>query len=247
MKTIKKVSLVSTLAFFYAMPMFLQAQKESIPLGAGQKVVINKIENGDMQNYSSTIVLNDIRKQLIMAGQNYQTNYGIYATIEIGKSSMGENYKTLKSIEFEIVNYKPTYFIGIDSIIAHTTKDLKGFTLKIYTRAMSDKNTNSLDKEIIKNIHFEKDSYLHCERILNPMFPNLNAKGNPILMSDGSVSCAPDDGKAFDFEFFYKDGQFVMPRKNYDNLKLSDETYLNESASGMPGFRCKQSFNKISF
>ncbi len=228
-------------------PKLSEAQNNESVMGKGQKVVISKIKNDPVQEYSSTIDLTDNRKQLIMAGQNYQTNYGIYAKIDMAKSSMGEGYKTLKNVEFEIVNYKPTYFIGIDSIIVSTTKALDGLTFKIYTRALSDKTTFSLSENELKNIHFENGSYLHSGRILNPMFPKINESGFPVLLNDGRIACKPDNGKAFDFEFFYKDGQLVVSKENYDIIKLSEETYLNEMPSGLPGFRCKQSFNKIVF
>lgn len=246
MKTIKKVILVSTLFLFFMTPHFLEAQAKKDPVGDGL-MVVRKIVGNPMEDYSSTVDLNDDRKQLIMAGQNYQTNYGIYASIEIGDSSLGADFKTFKSMEFEIVNYKPTYFIGIDSVVVSTTKALDGLTFKIYTRALSDKSTYTLNEDVLKNIHFEQGSYLHSERTLNPMFPEFDSRGNPKLMSDGSIACKSDDGKAFDFEFFYKDGQLVVPKENYDIIKLSEEMYLNEMPSGMPGYRCRQSFNKIIF
>lgn len=244
MKTITKVTLLSSLAVFFLTPLFLMAQTD--PMGDGL-MVVRKIAGNPMQAYSSTLDLNDDRKQLIMAGQNYQTNYGIYASIEIGDSSLGAEFKTFKSVEFEIVNYKPTYFIGIDSVVVSTTKALDGLTFKIYTRGLSDKRTYALNEDVLKNIHFEQGSYLHSERTLNPMFPEFDSSGNPKLMSDGSIACKSDDGKAFDFEFFYKDGQLVVPKENYDIIKLSEEMYLNEMPSGMPGYRCRQSFNKIIF
>jgi len=182
-----------------------------------------------------------------MAGQNYQTNYGIYAAIEVGESSMGPNYKTLKKVHFEIVNYKPTYFIGIDSIIVSTTRALEGLTFKIYTRALSDKNTYSLNANVLSNIHFEQGSYLHSQRILNPMFPEFDNNGKPILMTDGGVACKADNGKAFDFEFFYKDGRHVVKREDYEKEEVSSQTYKDEMAFTMPGKRCWASFNKIVF
>lgn len=247
MKTFSKVALFTTTVLFFMNPITILAQKGTTPLGGGQKVVISRMVDNLKQEYSSTIDLNDKRKQLIMAGQNYQTNYGIYAKIEMAASDMGAEYRTLKNVEFEIMNYKPTYFIGIDSIVVSTPKSLKELTFKIYTRALSDKTTFTLKEDDVKHIHFEKGSYLHSERILNPMFPKFDAQGKPVLLSDGSVACTSDDGKAFDFEFFYKDGQFVMPRENYDIKIESEETYLNEKPSTLPGIRCRQSFNKIMF
>lgn len=244
MKTITKVTLKNFFILLFVLPFAAQAQTDTMGDGL---MVVRKIAGNPMQAYSSTLDLNDNRKQLIMAGQNYQTNYGIYASIEIGDSSLGEDYKTFKNVEFEIVNYKPTYFIGIDSVVVSTTKALDGLTFKIYTRALSDKTTYALNEDVLKNIHFEQGSYLHSERTLNPMFPEFDSSGNPKLMSDGSIACKSDDGKAFDFEFFYKDGQLVVPKENYDIIKLSEETYLNEMPSGMPGYRCRQSFNKIIF
>mgnify|MGYP000347877078 FL=1 len=182
-----------------------------------------------------------------MAGQNYQTNYGIYASIAIGESSLGSNYKTLENISFEIVNYKPTYFIGIDSVVVASTKRKDGLTFKIYTRALSDKNMYELDKEALKNIHFEQGSYLHSERYLNPMFPEKDANGKVLFMEDGRIACQPDNGKAFDFEFFYRDGLHVVRKEDYDKEKENPQTFMNEVASTMPGYRCRQSFNKIMF
>ncbi|WP_396635402.1 hypothetical protein [Maribacter sp. R77961] len=245
MINLKKATLSSVLLFL--IPFLLLAQGKTLPIGAKQKIVINKIENNPAQAYSSTIDLNDSRLQLIMAGQNYQTNYGIYASIEVAESTMGSDYKTLKKVNFEIVNYKPTYFIGIDSIIVSATRALDGLTFKIYTRALSDKNTYSLNEDVLRNIHFEKDSYLHSERILNPMFPELDANGKPVLMRDGRMACKPDNGKAFDFEFFYKDAYLVVRKEDYDRRTEEAQLYKNEEAFAMPGRRCKESYNKVVF
>lgn len=247
MNNIKQVTLLSTIFLFLFAPVFLIAQKKAVPMGERQKVVISKIQNDPAQAYSSTIDLNDNRLQLLMAGQNYHTNYGIYTSIEVGESSMGSAYKTLRKVDFEIVNYKPTYFIGIDSIVVSTTRALDGLTFKIYTRGLSDNNTYSLNEDALKNIHFEQGSYLHSERILNPMFPEFDSNGNPLLLNDGSVACRSNDGKAFDFEFFYKDGRYETRKEDYDKEKLNTQTYKDEEVSTMPGKRCKQSFNKIMF
>lgn len=209
------------------------------------KLIVKKI--GGMEEYSSTLDLNDNRKQLLMAGQNYQTNYGIYASIEIGESSLGSNYKTLKNVEFEIVNYKPTYFIGIDSIVVAGSKMRDGLTFKIYTRALSDANTYTLNQEELKNIHFEKGSYLHSERYLNPMFPEKDNNGIVVFMKDGRIACQPDNGKAFDFEFFYKDGRHIVRKEDYDKEKETPEMYKNEIALSLPGRRCFHSYNKVMF
>ena len=208
-------------------------------------LIVKKISG--LEEYSSTIDLNDNRKQLLMAGQNYQTNYGIYASIEMGESSLGSNYKTLKNVAFEIVNYKPTYFIGIDSIVVADSKMKNGLTFKIYTRALSDQNTYELNEQALKNIHFEKGSYLHSERYLNPMFPNKDTNGKVVFMKDGRIAAQPDNGKAFDFEFFYKDGRHVVRKEDYDREKENPETYMNEIASTLPGKRCNTSFNKVMF
>lgn len=243
MKTLKKITqkLLFTSCLIFSSLTFAQT-----PLGGiedGEKVIVGKI--GGLEEYSSTLDLNDDRKQLLMAGQNYQTNYGIYASIEIGESSLGSNYKTLKNIDFEIVNYKPTYFIGIDSIIVASTPKKDGLTFKIYTRAMSDQRTFTLGEDALKNIHFELGSYLHSERYLNPMFPEKDASGKVVFMEDGRVASQPDNGKVFDFEFFYKDGRHVVRKEDYDKEKTQE--YLDEIASTLPGRRCKQSFNKIIF
>ncbi|TDT46503.1 hypothetical protein CLV90_0556 [Maribacter spongiicola] len=209
------------------------------------KMIVKRVDG--LEEYSSTIDFNDNRKQLLMAGQNYQTNYGIYASIKMGESSLGSNYKTLKNVEFEIVNYKPTYFIGIDSIVVAESRMKNGLTFKIYTRALSDTNTYTLNETTLKNIHFENGSYLHSERYLNPMFPKKDSAGNVIFDSDGRVSCEPDNRKAFDFEFFYKDGRHIVRKEDYDQEKENPQTYMNEIASTLPGKRCFHSFNKVMF
>lgn len=208
-------------------------------------LIVKKLEG--FEEYSSTLDLNDDRKQLLMAGQNYQTNYGIYASIKIGNSPLGNNYRTLKNIDFEIVNYKPTYFIGIDSIVVASNRMKNGLTFKIYTRAQSDVNTYTLNEAALQDIHFEQGSYLHSERYLNPMFPKKDANGKVLFDADGRVSCEPDNGKAFDFEFFYQDGRHVVRKEDYDQEKESPQTYMNEVALQLPGKRCKQSFNKVMF
>lgn len=243
----KEVTSFAILILFLFTCKMSVAQKKELPVGGEQRIILKKIDNNPFQEYSSTIDLTDSRKQLVMAGQNYQTNYGIYAKIEMINSVLGEEYRTLKNIDFEIVNYKPTFFIGIDSVVVSTTRALDKLTFKIYTRGLSNKSTFSLSENELENIHFEEGSYLHSERILNPMFPEFDSKGNPILRADGSVKSKSDNGEAFDFEFFYKDGQLVVPKENYDRLQFSKETYLNEKPSSMPGYRCKQSFNKIVF
>ncbi len=244
MKTLKSIAPLSLFLLLAICPLLLQAQER--PMGDGL-VVIKKILNDPKQAYSSTIDLNDDRKQLIMAGQNYQTNYGIYAAIKMAPSSLGSNYRTLEQIEFEIVNYKPTYFIGLDSVVVSTTRALDGLTFKIYTKAMSNTTAITMNKAALKDIHFEEGSYLHSERYLNPMFPQKDANGQVQFMEDGEVVCMADNGLAFDFEFFYKDGDLVVRREPYDLLQLGTKTYLGEAPSGMPGKRCKQSFNKIVF
>ncbi|TVZ16927.1 hypothetical protein [Maribacter sp. MAR_2009_72] len=244
MKTITKVTLLSSLALFFLTPLFLTAQTDTMGDGL---MVVRKIAGNPMEAYSSTLDLNDNRKQLIMAGQNYQTNYGIYASIEIGDSSLGENYKTFKSVEFEIVNYKPTYFIGIDSVVVAPNKMKDGLTFLIYTKAMSDNVSYSLNNEQLKNLHFENGGYIHSKRILNPMFPRFDAAGKPILMNDGRLDALPDNGKAFDFEFFYKDGRHVVRKEDYDKEVISDQKYKGEQVFNMPGKRCVQSFNKVVF
>jgi len=242
-----KITLLGVIAVFISNPLQLQAQRKNISTVGNQKVVISKRVNDPVQPYSSTIDLNDNHMQLIMAGQNYQTNYGIYAKIAMVESNMGPEYKTLEKIEFELVNYKPTYFIGIDSVNIVTTKALDGITLNIYTRALSDMNTYTLESECLKNIHFEKGSYLHSQRILNPMFPEFDVDGRPILMSDGRVTCKADNGKAFDFEFFYKDGSHVVRKEAYDLEVVNTQRYKNESISALPSKRCWTSYNKIIF
>ncbi len=210
MKTLKHVAPIPLFFLFVLFPMMFQAQDG--PMGGGL-VVVKKIMNDSKEAYSSTIDLNDDRKQLIMAGQNYQTNYGIYASIKMGNSSLGANYRTLESIAFEIVNYKPTYFIGLDSVVVSTTRNLDGLTFKIYTKAMSNNTGLTLKKAALANIHFEKGSYLHSERYLNPMFPQKDANGTVQFTADGEVVCVADNGLAFDFEFFYKDGDLVVRRE----------------------------------
>lgn len=221
------------------------AQDRLPGLAEDATLIVKKMDG--MEEYSSTIDLNDDRKQLLMSGQNYQTNYGIYAAIKIGESSLGPNYKTLKNVEFEIVNYKPTYFIGIDSIVVADAKMKDGLTFKIYTRALSDANTYTLNQEALKNIHFEKGSYLHSERYLNPMFPEKDSNGRIVFMKDGRVACQPDNGKAFDFEFFYKDGRHVVRKEDYDKEEETPQMYKNEIALSLPGKRCFHSFNKVMF
>lgn len=242
MKTLVKVSRVVIVGLCVLGTLLVQAQDKPMQDGL---LIVKKM--GGMEEYSSTIDLNDDRKQLLMAGQNYLTNYGIYASIEVGESSLGSNYKTLKNIEFEIVNYKPTYFIGIDSIVVAANRMNNGLTFKIYTRAQSDVTNYALDETAMKNVHFEQGSYLHSERYLNPMFPEKDAHGKVLLEADGRVACKPDNGKAFDFEFFYKDGRHVVRKEDYDREKESPQTYLNEIASTLPGKRCWHSFNKVMF
>ncbi|GAB5473399.1 MAG: hypothetical protein Mars2KO_14980 [Maribacter sp.] len=242
MKTLQKVTpLLASLMFSFS---FTLAQDKK--MGAADDAMIVKKMEG-LEEYSSTLDLNDDRKQLLMAGQNYQTNYGIYASITIGESSLGSNYKTLKNVDFEIVNYKPTYFIGIDSIVVASNRMKNGLTFQIYTRAQSDVHTYTLNEAALKNIHFEQGSYLHSERYLNPMFPTKDASGKVLFDSDGRVSCKPDNGKAFDFEFFYKDGRHVVRKEDYDKESEDPQTYMNEVAMQLPGKRCSTSFNKIMF
>lgn len=243
MKTLKNVALFLIVLSFAFSPMCLEAQDKRLGAVDDVKMIVKKVSGPE--EYTSTLDLSDNRKQLLMAGQNYQTNYGIYAAIEMGESSLGSNYKTLKNVEFEIINYKPTYFIGIDSIVVGNTKMKDGITFKIYTRALSDKDTYTLDEETLKNIHFENGSYMHSERYLNPMFPEKDTKGRVLFDSDGRVSCQPDNGKAFDFEFFYMDGMHMARKEDYD--KERTEQYKNEFVSTMPGYRCRQSFNKVMF
>lgn len=219
----------------------LTAQKSSI---SDRFLIVKKMEG--IEEYSSTLDLNDNRKQLVMAGQNYLTNYGIYATIKIGESSLGNNYKTLETISFEIVNYKPIYFIGIDSVVVASNQKNEELTFKIYTRALSDKNNFILGKEALKNIHFERGSYLHSERYLNPMFPKKDFNGKLIFDSKGRIASQSDDGKAFDFEFYYKDGLYVVRKEDYDKDEKVQE-YKNEIVSKLPGKRCKESYNKVIF
>jgi hypothetical protein len=244
MKTSKKLTLaiyVSCLMGFVS----LTAQRKGAVLGDTPKVIVKRIDG--LGEYSSTIDLNDTRKQLLMAGQNYQTNYGIYAAITLGESSLGAEYKTLLEIDFEIVNYKPTYFIGIDSVVVAANPGKDGLTLKIYTRALSDKRTYSLGRDALKDIHFEKGAYLHSQRYLNPMFPQFDIDGKPIVMEDGRLACDPDNGMAFDFEFFYKDGRHVVRKQDYDKENETLQMYKNEIALSLPGRRCWTSFNKIVF
>lgn len=246
MKPLTKVSRVVIVGLCTLGALTVKAQDRK--LGAVDDtapLIVKKV--GGLEEYSSTLDLNDDRKQLLMAGQNYQTNYGIYASIEIGESSLGSNYKTLKNVEFEIVNYKPTYFIGIDSIVVAQNKMKNGLTFKIYTRALSDRNTYTLNENALRNIHFEQGSYMYSERYLNPMFPKKDTSGNLLFDADGRISCNPDNGKAFDFEFFYKDGRHVVRKADYDKEKDNPQTYMNEVASTLPGRRCFHSFNKVIF
>lgn len=244
MKIFKNTVPVCFVLSLVFIPLQLAAQDKQMGDADDAKLIIKKV--GGFEEYSSTLDLNDNRKQLLMAGQNYQTNYGIYAAIEIGESSLGANYKTLKKIDFEIVNYKPTYFIGIDSIIVASNREKNGLTFRVYTRALSDQTTYSLDTSALQNVHFENGSYLHSERYLNPMFTEKDAKGIVQYDSDGRISCQPDNGKAFDFEFFYKDGRHVVRKEDYDK-EDKPQTYKNEIASTLPGRRCKESYNKVIF
>lgn len=243
MKTLRKVTPLLMMMLILS-PALMRAQDKK--MGAAEEAMIVKKMEG-LEEYSSTLDLNDDRKQLLMAGQNYQTNYGIYASITIGESSLGRNYKTLKNVDFEIVNYKPTYFIGIDSIVVATSRMKNGLTFKIYTRAQSDVSTYTLNEAALKNVHFEQGSYLHSERYLNPMFPKKDASGQVLFDSDGRVSCVPDNGKAFDFEFFYQDGRHIVRKEDYDKEKEDPQTYMNEVALQLPGKRCRESFNKVVF
>ncbi|MBO0323541.1 hypothetical protein J0X14_14625 [Muricauda sp. CAU 1633] len=240
----KSIAPVLLLICILVQPQNSFAQKKTVEGKNNDVLVLKKV--GGFEEYSSTLDLNDSRRQLIMAGQNYQTNYGIYVSLEIEDSSMGSNFKTLKSVEFEIVNYKPTYFIGIDSVVVAAEKSKSELTFKIYTRALSSNRTYSLTKNELKSIHFENGSYLHSERYLNPMFPEKDANGRVIFDSDGLISCQPDNKEAFDFEFFYKDGRHVVRKEDYDQEQLP-QTYKNEVSLTLPGKRCKQSFNKVVF
>lgn len=243
MKTLKKST---PLLILLLLPFtFTLAQDKKMGDANEATLIVKKMDG--LEEYSSTLDLNDDRKQLLMAGQNYQTNYGIYASIKIGESSLGSNYKTLKNVDFEIVNYKPTYFIGIDSIVVAANRMKNGLTFKIYTRAQSDVASYSLNEAALKNIHFEQGSYLHSERYLNPMFPKKDASGKVLFDSDGRVSCEPDNGKAFDFEFFYQDGRHIVRKEDYDKEKEDPQTYMNEVALQLPGKRCRESFNKVMF
>jgi len=245
MKTVKKVAPFVLAIGLALSPFYSNAQDKQLgAVDEDAKLIVKKVDG--LEEYSSTLDLNDSRKQLLMAGQNYQTNYGIYASIEIGESSLGTKYKTLKNVEFEIVNYKPTYFIGIDSIVVAANGMKSGLTFKIYTRALSEADTYTLNSEALKNIHFEQGSYLHSERYLNPMFPDKDAKGNIIFMEDCRIASQPDNGKAFDFEFFYKDGRHVVRKEDYDKEKPQQQ-YKNEFVSTLPGKRCFHSFNKVMF
>lgn len=244
MKTLKNVVPFLFAFSFALLPLCTLAQDRNTGALEEDMIIVKKV--GGYEEYSSTLDLNDNRKQLLMAGQNYQTNYGIYASIEISASSLGSNYRTLEKVSFEIVNYKPTYFIGIDSIVVAATKNKQNLTFKVYTRALSDKNSFTLNKNALKNIHFEQGSYMHSERYLNPMFPKTNSVGNILYDTDGRISCQPDNGKAFDFEFFYKDGRHVVRKKDYDKEE-KPQTYMNEVSLKMPGKRCNASFNKVIF
>ncbi len=244
MKNLKNIVPVCFMLSLVFIPLQLAAQDKQMGDADDAKLIVKKV--GGFEEYSSTLDLNDNRKQLLMAGQNYQTNYGIYVSIETNKSSLGSNYKTFKNIEFEIVNYKPTYFIGIDSIVVASNRAKNGLTFKVYTRALSDITSYKIENKSLKNIHFENGSFLHSERYLNPMFPERDSDGQISFDSKGRINCLPDNGKAFDFEFFYKDGRHVVRKEDYDQ-EDKPQTYMNEIASTLPGRRCKESYNKVLF
>lgn len=242
MKTLKRSLALICLSSFT----FMIAQKKAMgSLEKDLEIVVAKGTSPDL--YSSSIELNDDRNQLIMAGQNYQTNYGIYARIKAAPSNKGKNYRLLENISFEIVNYKPTYFMGIDSIVVARATNGKQFMLKIFTKAMSENNTYDLTKEDLKGLHMENGSYLHSERTLNPMFPKKDNSGNVLFDTDGRVSCDSNNGKVFDFEFFYVDGKHEVRKADYDKEKENKQTYLNEVFSTLPAGRCRNSFNKVIF
>ncbi|MFS4416969.1 hypothetical protein [Maribacter sp. 2307ULW6-5] len=232
---------------FLAFSLPSSAQKQGAVLGDAPTWVVER--KSGLGAYTSTIDFKDERKQLLMAGQSYGTNYGIYASIKMGKSSLGARYRTLERISFEVVNYKPIYFIGIDSVVVGSGPSKDGLVFKIYTRAMSQQTTLVLDRQALAHIHFEKGSYLHSQRQLNPMFPRLGKDGRAVFLEDGRVACDPDNGKAFDFEFFYKDGRHVVRKQDYDREgeRAQGDGYKGEIALSLPGRRCRHSFNKVVF
>lgn len=242
MKTFKTpVSLICGVLF--TMSIFsITAQNQPIRgVQKNKEIVVVKADNPDV--YSSTLDFDDARKQLIMAGQNYNTNYGIYASIKSAPSPKGKNYRTLEKVVFEIVNYKPTYFIGIDSVVIAENLMKNGIMFKIYTRGLSENKTFELNKNVLANVHFEKGSYLHSERTLNPLFVKLDSNGKPNMLEDGRVDCKPDNGQVFDFEFWYKDGNHVVRKQDYDKEQKNYE----EELFSLPGHRCKESYNRIIF
>lgn len=79
------------------------------------------------------------------------------------------------------------------------------------------------------------------------MFPVRLADGRPKLDEKKNIVYSPDNGKAFDFEFYYRDGDLVLKRPNYDGETLGVKEYQGEIPLGMPGRRCKTSINKVIF
>lgn len=110
-------------------------------------VMVIRAGAGAGMDYSATLDFNDERKQLLMAGQNYNTNYGIYVSVKTGPSTLGDAYRTFEQMDFEIVNYKPTYLIGIDSVIIRGAAKKGEVAFTIFTRALPHSATHASPKK----------------------------------------------------------------------------------------------------
>lgn len=169
-------------------------------------------------------------KQVVYASQIYGSFFLVNGTF-ITEPSSEEGYQTITTVEFELVNYKGLFNIGLEDVSFDEAKNC----FHLHLEALS----NSTKKTVI-NIKVDCSKKLYFIRELAEI-------------KDAFKKGVHDD------EFYYRDGNFKMKRPPYDLLnntncdaiqrcietKVPFELDSIEKVDLAPGGRCMMSELKI--
>ena len=143
--------------------------------------------------------------QAIYGTQLYGTFFSVFAKFYVVDGE-NETEKFVEGIDFFLMNYKGTIELGLVEV-KHNSE---GF--EIYVKALEEQRTYSMNRKA-NPIKLTKNNIINFKRILLKM------------SEDG-----PYKDHVFDSEFYFKDGNTIIPKIRLDELKEEEinELYDNE-------------------
>lgn len=167
-------------------------------------------------------------KQVVYASQIYGSFFLVNGTF-ITEPSSEEGYQTITTVEFELVNYKGLFNIGLEDVSFDEAKNC----FHLHLEALSNAT-----KKTVKNIKVDCNKDLYFIRELAEI-------------KDALKKGVHDD------EFFYRDGAYTARRIPHHTLEMdqaedivkciegTSSTTSSEKAGFAPGKRCMMSELKI--